>query len=133
MHLCKIVALNISLTGPYDYINENLWKTFGDVNSNRPLALLFASGVATVASLPFDNLKTKMQRQMPERGLNRITYRDLSHCIETAVRVEGPMTFFSGASSYYAKVLVYSLFTVYATDVFTDRLKRNAGLKEWQI
>lgn len=133
MHLCKIVALNISLTGPYDFLNERLWMTFGDVNFNRPCALVFASGVATIVSLPFDNLKTKIQKQMPDRSLNRINYRDLSHCFETSLRVEGPLTFFSGASSYYAKVLIYSLFTVYATDLFTDRMKRNAGLKEWQI
>ena len=43
------------------------------------------------------------------------------------------MTFMSGATSYFTKVFIYGLFTIYATDIFTDRLKKNAGLKEWQI
>lgn len=73
-HFLKAVVLNISLTGPYDFLNERLWITFGDVHTNRPIALIFASGVATVATLPFDNLKTKMQKQLPARHLNRITY-----------------------------------------------------------
>ncbi len=40
MQVCKIIALNISLTGPYDFLNERLWMTFGDVNFNRPMYLL---------------------------------------------------------------------------------------------
>lgn len=62
-----------------------------------------------------------------------MNYKSVGHAVETALMVEGPLTFFSGASTYYAKVLLYSMFTVYATDLFTNRIKRNAGLKEWQI
>lgn len=50
----------MSLTGPYDYLNERLWLTFGDVNFTRPVALVWASLVATFLSIPFDNVKTKI-------------------------------------------------------------------------
>jgi len=59
-HLIKIVFLNISLTGPYDFLNERLWITFGDVHTNRPIALLAAAGLATAVTLPLDNLKSKL-------------------------------------------------------------------------
>ena len=81
MNIMKAIVLNISLTGPYDFLNERLWITFGDVNFSRPLyllllfylyslfnlnnffrALIFASAVATVCSIPFDNIKTKIQK-----------------------------------------------------------------------
>lgn len=53
--------INSSLTGPYDYINEKSWITFGDMYwVNNTLALLFAAGVSTGVVTPFDNIKTRL-------------------------------------------------------------------------
>jgi len=56
----KAILLNVSLTGPYDYLNEKMWITFGDVNVNRPAAMAFAAGVASLVTLPFDNVKVRL-------------------------------------------------------------------------
>jgi solute carrier family 25 oxoglutarate transporter 11 len=56
----KAVAINISLTGPYDYLREKLWITFGDFGCIDPIATTWAAFWATVFTLPIDNVKTKM-------------------------------------------------------------------------
>jgi len=70
---------------------------------------------------------------LPNSQLNRVNYASVGHCIEMALKVEGPLTFFSGAQTYYGKVLLYSLLTVYVTDAYLVRKKRQLGLSEWQI
>jgi len=37
MNILKALMLNISLTGPFDFANERLWVTFGDVHFTKPL------------------------------------------------------------------------------------------------
>ena len=51
----RAVILNSTLTGPYDYINEKCWITFGDMYwVNNTFALLIATACGTFAVAPFD-------------------------------------------------------------------------------
>lgn len=61
-HALKHLVLNASLTGPYDYMNEKMWICFGDMETNKPVALIFATLIASVLTLPFDNIKTRIQK-----------------------------------------------------------------------
>jgi len=70
----RAVVLNISLTGPYDYLHEKMWISFGDFGFVKPVALLWASFWGTAFTLPFDNIKTRLQKQFPDPSKNRITY-----------------------------------------------------------
>ena len=59
----KAVALNVSLTGPYDYLKEKCYITFGDATVfNWNIALLWASFWSTCVVLPFDNVKVRMMK-----------------------------------------------------------------------
>lgn len=49
------------MTGPYDYINEKSWITFGDMPEvNNSLALFWATLIGTLCVTPFDNIKTRL-------------------------------------------------------------------------
>jgi len=37
MNILKAIMLNVSLTGPFDFANERMWTTFGDVHFIKPL------------------------------------------------------------------------------------------------
>jgi len=60
MNILKAIMLNVSLTGPFDFANERMWTTFGDVHFIKPLAIIWASIFGTFVSIPFDNIKTKL-------------------------------------------------------------------------
>lgn len=60
MNIMKAIMLNISLTGPFDFASEKMFITFGDVGFIKPMALIWASIFGTFASIPFDNIKTKL-------------------------------------------------------------------------
>lgn len=70
-HVIKMAAVNMSLTGPYDYMREKIWLVFGEFGFNHLISLLWASSWATLLTLPFDNVKTRLMRQFPNPSHNR--------------------------------------------------------------
>jgi len=54
--------INITLTGPYDYMKEKVWLVFGDFGFNHFVSLLWAASWCTLLTLPFDNVKTRMMK-----------------------------------------------------------------------
>jgi hypothetical protein len=65
-NVLRHVALNISLTGPYDQAREGLWTTFGDYYFVQPVALLWAASISAAVTLPFDNVRTRFMQAHPE-------------------------------------------------------------------
>ena len=58
--IARAVVMNASLTGPYDYLREKMWITFGDFGFIDVIPVFYAALWATALTLPFDNLKTRM-------------------------------------------------------------------------
>lgn len=70
-NVLRAVILNISLTGPFDYLNEKIWITFGDMTWNKYAALSWAAFWGTLATLPFDNVRTRLYAQNLDPTKNR--------------------------------------------------------------
>ncbi|KRX10628.1 Mitochondrial carrier domain [Pseudocohnilembus persalinus] len=133
-NVIRAVVLNVSLTGPYDYLNEKSWILFGEMPwVNNTLALIWASIWGTLAVTPFDNLKTRMMIQFPQQELNRIGYKGYMDCIGKIFQNEGIFSFWVGTQAMYYKVFLYSALTLGITNSFTRKWKQEAGLESWQI
>lgn len=107
-NLLKAVLLNAFLTGPYDYLKERMWITFGDVWPNTLVALIGASVVGTLVTLPVDNLKTRIQNQHSNPSLNRLNYSGTMSALTKSLEYEGFNGLFVGLFPYYIKILAYS-------------------------
>jgi len=129
-NVLRAVALNVSLSFPYNDLNERMWVTFGDTFINRPIALVYAATVGTLVALPFDNIKTRMQIAFPDPSKNRINYDNLRDVVKKIFVIEGPTGLLVGFYAFYAKTFIYALTTIYAMDVITNKWKRKAGHKE---
>lgn len=80
-NVVRLVTLNATLTGPYDYLNEKMWISFGDIDLiNNNIALLWASFWATLASHPFDIIRVRMMKSFDEASKNRINYKGWLDC-----------------------------------------------------
>lgn len=104
----RAVLLNISMTSPYDYFKERMWITFGDVWPNTLVALVGATLLGTIFTLPIDNIKTRLQNQHVNPEINRLTYRGSLSVVSKSIAVEGLNGLFVGMIPYYAKVLAYA-------------------------
>jgi len=106
-----------------------MFITFGDTVANRPIALLLASLVATVVTLPFDNIKTRMQIAFPKAEMNRINYTSFRDVIVKASFIEGYKWWLVGFYAYYIKVYAYAAVTLFSMDLITHRWKVQAKVK----
>lgn len=50
VHALKHLVLNVSLTGPFDFMNEKMWICFGDTGYNKPM---YAFKAAHCCMLPY--------------------------------------------------------------------------------
>lgn len=125
----RAIALNISISGPYNFFNEAMYNCFGETEANRPVALILASVPATLVTLPFDNIKTRLQYAFADPAQNRLNYNGFVDCARKIFMFEGWQSFFVGSYAYYTRTLLYGLTTIYTMDIINDRWKRKAGLK----
>lgn len=133
-NVVRHVALNASLTGPFDYFHEALYIRFGDFDFVKPTALLLASIVSTVVTLPFDSARTKIMNQHSQQDRNRLNYRGYFDVfVKQLVHETNPRSLWSGFYTYLIWTYMYAWLTVGITESFTSSWKRKQGLLEWQI
>lgn len=129
----RAIILNVSLTAPYDNFNERLFSTFGDMTWNKYFSLAWASLIGTVCTLPFDNIRTKIAAQNADPTKNRVVYRSITEAAQRTFHLEGWTGFYIGFNVFFARTYLYAFSTIFIMDKITSEIKRNAGLKEWQI
>lgn len=123
-NIIRAVVLNVSLTGPYDYLNEKGWITFGDFGFVKPFAIVWAAFWGSIFTLPVDNIKTKLMKQFNDGSKNRISYNGIFDVVTKSLEVEGYLGLWAGFFPFYARTLLYCFFTVYAMDEITSNWKR---------
>ena len=133
-NVIKHVALNVSLTSPFDYFNEGLYTRFGDYDFVKPTALLLAAICSSFVTLPFDNARTKIMNSHSNPQRNRVNYKNYNDVFKKIIEVEGnPKSLWAGLTTYICATYLYAWLTVGITDSFTSSWKRKEGLIEWQV
>jgi hypothetical protein len=132
-NVIRHIALNASLTGPFDYFHEALYIRFGDFDFVHPTALFLASIVSSVVTLPFDTVRTRIMNQQVQQDRNRLNYRGYLDAFVKIFVHEQPRSLWSGFYTYLIWTYIYATLTVGITDTFTSSWKRKQGLLEWQI
>ena len=87
-----------------------------------------------MATLPFDNLRTRWVQLYKETERNRMNFKDFGDLLVKVVAVEKhPMSLWAGFYTFYPGFFLYAWMTVGITNSFTDSWKRKQGLLEWQM
>lgn len=95
--------------------------------------MVWATGIGALVSLPFDNLKTRLQKAFPDSTLNRLNYGTNNNLIQTffvVANYEKGFALWAGFYAYYARVFGYGFMTVWLMDKYTTAQKRKARLPE---
>ena len=128
------MVYNMTITGPYDYFKEGFFTRFGEYAFVNPLALVIASFIGAMATLPFDNLRTRYVQQFKEAERNRINFKNFGQLMKYTLAAERhPMSLWAGFYTYYVGMFMYAWMTVGITNTFADSWKRKQGLLEWQM
>lgn len=118
--MMRASALNVSMLVSYETAKDAATKAMGPDAS--PLQIQFGSSmlaaIATaVGSLPFDNLKTKMQKQKAGPD-GKMPYSSVVDCLTKSLAKEGVTGFWAGLPTYYFRVGPHAIITLLAAEQY---------------
>jgi solute carrier family 25 (mitochondrial oxoglutarate transporter), member 11 len=116
--ICRAMSLNLAMLVTYDECKERLTAKMG--KDTNPRLIQFGSSmtaaVATsIASLPFDNLKTKLQK-MKKGPDGKFPYEGFIDCARKTRANEGMTGFWAGLPTYYFRVGPHAMITLMASE-----------------
>ena len=118
--ILRASSLNVAMFVTYDSAKEIATATMG--SSTSPIAIQIGSSmisaVATaVGSLPFDNVKTKIQK-MKAGPDGKLPYSGVPDCFAKSIAKEGVTGLWAGLPTYYFRVGPHVIITLLAAEQF---------------
>lgn len=118
--MTRACALNCCMLVSYDSAKDMATASLGPDAS--PIKIQFGSSmiaaVATaVGSLPFDNIKTKMQKQKADAS-GKMPYKNMLDCFKVSMAREGITGFWAGLPTYYFRVGPHAIITLLAAEQY---------------
>lgn len=124
----RAMGLNLGMLGG----NTEAKKHLGALGFAGPQLVLCASAVAgffaSAFSLPFDYVKTVMQNQRPD-AQGRVLYKSSMDCVIKTMAKGGPLRFYAGFPTFYARIAPHAMITLLAQDQIKKLWKKieNSG------
>ena len=121
--ILRAMALNVAMLVTYDEAKERLTSYLGKGNDKKILfaASMLSACATSTASLPFDNIKTKLQK-MKKLPDGTLPYKGFVDCaLKTAGR-EGITGFWAGLPTYYFRVGPHAIITLLASEFLRKKM-----------
>ncbi|KAJ3340101.1 hypothetical protein HDU83_007263 [Entophlyctis luteolus] len=101
----RAMALNLGMLSTYSEAKTRLEPVLGKNSSATALASSAVAGFfASFFSLPFDFLKTRLQKQVPDPNTGKMLYKGTLDCAVKVFEKEGPLAFYKGFGTYYVRI-----------------------------
>lgn len=116
------MVVNMAHLATYDEAKQQIAAAFGvgERDAATQLAASAASGLAiSVASLPVDFVKTRMMKQVPNPD-GTMPYAGPLDCVAKVLRREGPLRFYAGFGSYFARCAPHAMLTLLFAEALSD-------------
>ncbi len=116
----RAMSMNFAMMTSFEEAKKLIGKF---VENNRAKAILasFISGFfAAFMSLPFDNVKTKLQKMkaLPDGTL---PYRGVTDCIAKSIRKEGFLKLWVGFNTFYARVAPHAIIALLVNEALRNK------------
>lgn len=121
--ILRAMSLNVAMLVTYEHAKEELTKAFGKDHDKAILftASMLSASATSTASLPFDNLKTKLQKmkRLPD---GTYPYSGFIDCAMKTVAREGITGFWVGLPTYYFRVGPHAIITLLAAEALRKKM-----------
>jgi len=112
----RAMALNFGMLA-FNASSKDKLKEMGV--SGAPLtfgASAIAGFFASFFSLPFDFVKTQMQKQKPDPVTGELQYKSALDCAAKIMAEGGPLRFYAGFPTFYVRIAPHAMITLIAQD-----------------
>lgn len=121
--MTRAISLNCAQLVSYEATKENLTASMKGTSAFtiQIYASLVSSVFTAFFSLPFDNIKTKMQKQKANaEGV--LPYKNMMACFQVSMAREGVTGFWAGLPTYYFRVGPHAIITLMALEQYKKLL-----------
>jgi solute carrier family 25 oxoglutarate transporter 11 len=112
----RAMALNFGMLA-FNASSKDFLKDQGV--SGAPLvfgASAIAGFFASAFSLPFDFVKTQMQKQKPDPVTGALQFKSALDCAGQTMKAGGPLRFYAGFPTFYVRIAPHAMITLIAQD-----------------
>jgi len=112
----RAMALNFGMLA-FNASSKDLLSGYGV--TGVPLtfgASAIAGFFASFFSLPFDFVKTQMQKQKPDPVTGELQYKSALDCAMKTLKDGGPLRFYAGFPTFYVRIAPHAMITLIAQD-----------------
>ncbi|EME89367.1 uncharacterized protein MYCFIDRAFT_210069 [Pseudocercospora fijiensis CIRAD86] len=111
----RAMALNFGQLAFFSEAKSQLKDSSMGPRAQTLTASAIAGFFASFFSLPFDFVKTRLQKQ--SRGPDgKLPYNGFLDCFQKVIREEGPLRFYRGFSTYYVRIAPHAMITLIVAD-----------------
>jgi len=116
-------ALNLGMLAGHDQVLEMVKQQTNNFVIQTVIAKSVSGFLASAFSLPFDFIKTRIQKQ--KRGPDgTLPYSSSIDCFRKVLVKEGPMAFYTGFWTYYIRIAPHVMITLFVFDALDGFLKK---------
>merc|ERR1712178_631927 len=112
----RAMALNFGMLA----FNASAKDALGNMGVTGAPQVFGASAVAgffaSFFSLPFDFVKTQMQKQKPDPVTGEMKYKSSIDCASKIMAEGGPLRFYAGFPTFYVRIAPHAMITLIAQD-----------------
>ncbi|KAI8920273.1 mitochondrial substrate carrier protein [Powellomyces hirtus] len=120
--VARAMALNLGMLTTYSHMKHTLDGYFGPGAASTFGSSAIAGFFASALSLPFDFIKTRLQKQRPDaKGL--MPYKGTLDCAIKVVKTEGMLSFYRSFPVYYLRIAPHAMLTLLVADGLTAAAK----------
>jgi len=115
----RAMALNFGMLG-FNTQAKQWLKDYAGATPGSTLQIFGASAIAgffaSFFSLPFDYVKTQVQKMKPDPVTGEMPFKGPIDCAMKQVRAGGPLRLWSGFPTYYVRIAPHAMVTLIAQD-----------------
>ncbi|KAJ5721634.1 mitochondrial 2-oxoglutarate/malate carrier protein [Penicillium malachiteum] len=113
----RAMALNMGQLAFFAESKAQLKQHTSLSTQNQTFAASAIAGFfASFLSLPFDFIKTRLQKQQKDIKTGQVPYRGVLDCARKVVKEEGWLRFYRGFGTYYVRIAPHAMVTLIVAD-----------------
>lgn len=128
--VARAMALNMGMLASFDQSKEMLDARFGPGWGPTLTASAISGFFAVTFSLPFDFVKTKIQRMKADPITGKLPYRNMADCALKTLKSEGPLAFYAGYLTYYVRIAPHAMITLISLDYVNKWIQNYYAVKQ---
>jgi solute carrier family 25 (mitochondrial oxoglutarate transporter), member 11 len=121
----RAMALNMGMLASNDQAKEMLAEQGFTGFPKTFIASSISGFFASFFSLPFDYVKTMLQKQKVDPATGKLPFSGMMDCAAKTFAEGGPLKFYTGFPTYYVRIAPHAMITLMVLDSIQEMQKKN--------